>query len=94
MRKIIDRKIYDTETSEKIADYWNGVSTNDFNYISEDLYRTIKGAWFLNCEGGTNTVYDGKEIKPLLDYEAYEWLEMHGKTEVIEKYFKESIEEA
>jgi len=43
MKKIINRKVYNTETAELIGEYWNGLSINDFHYVYEELYITKKG---------------------------------------------------
>lgn len=103
MKKVIEGKVYNTETATKVAEYWNGLGRNDFNCIEEDLYVTKKGNWFIGYFGGANTGYSvsngnyatGSEgIKALSNDEAYQWLQEHGKTEVIEKYFPDYIEEA
>lgn len=41
-----------------------------------------------------NAATGGKGIIPLTKKEALVWLEEHEETDVIEEYFKESIEEA
>lgn len=43
MKKIINGKLYDTDSSnvEKIGIYWNGYG-DAFNYVRETLYRKIK----------------------------------------------------
>ncbi|MTI67130.1 MAG: hypothetical protein FH753_11115 [Firmicutes bacterium] len=103
MKKVINRKVYNTETAELIAEYWNGLGVSDFRYLSEDLYRTKKGAYFLHGSGGPMTKYSESSgnstwgietIIPLTDQEAYEWLEEHDESEVIEKYFGNMLEEA
>lgn len=100
-KKVINGKIYNTETSTKIAGWWNGCSTNDFNYCSEDLYRTRKGNFFLDGEGGARSKYahscgqnswcGGSDIIPLTIEEAKEWVELHAN-EKYEELF--STEEA
>lgn len=52
MKKIIDKKMYDTEKALLLAEYWNGLGGNDFRNISEHLYITNKGQFFLHCSGG------------------------------------------
>jgi len=52
MRKVIQSRIYDTDKATKVADYWNCLSTSDFNNLSESIYRTKKGSWFLHGIGG------------------------------------------
>ena len=103
MKKIITRKVYNTETAELIGKYWNGLSTNDFHYVYEELYITKKGSWFLYYSGGALSKYGesgygrgwGTEgIIPLESEEAYKWLERNDCHEAIEKYFSDKLEEA
>ena len=49
MKKIIDGKIYNTETAEKIGFYCNGES--GFGRFHETLYKTQKGRYFTHGEG-------------------------------------------
>lgn len=99
MKKIINRKVYNTETAELLDEYWNGLSTKDFHYIYEQLYKTKKGNWFLYYSGGALSKYgesgSGTEgIIPLEPEEAYEWLERNDCFELIDKYFSDVIEDA
>jgi hypothetical protein len=103
MKKIIDSKVYDTSTATKIADNWNGVGSNDFNYQCETIYRTKKGTFFLHGDGGANTKYAthngnwrnaGETIIPLTKGEVYQYLEDWNETELIDKLFPYKIEEA
>jgi hypothetical protein len=99
MKKIINRKVYNTETAELLGEYWNGLSTKDFHYIYEQLYKTKKGNWFLYYSGGALSKYgesgSGTEgIIPLEPEEAYEWLERNDCFELIDKYFSDVIEDA
>lgn len=103
MRQIIDRKIYDTEKAILLAEYWNGLGENDFRKISEDLYITKKGQFFLNCSGGAKTKYaetngrenwESEKIILLDKDETYQWLEGNNEIEVIEEYFSDYIKEA
>ena len=52
MRKIIDKKTYNTDTATKIAEIWHGNSYDDFNFIEEILYMTPNGRYFLYQSGG------------------------------------------
>lgn len=91
MKKIIDGKLYNTATATIIAEYWNGLGSSDFRNISEELYRTKKGKFFIAGNGGPMTKYSescgdnsrcgGEKIIPLSESEAREWLEEHGTTE-------------
>jgi len=105
MKKIINGKRYDTKMAEQVASYWNGCSTSDFNNVSEQLYHTKKGAWFLCGEGGALSPYaelreggnarcGGEDLIPMTPGEAKEWLELHNETDTIEKWFATEIEDA
>ena len=43
MKKIIDGKVYNTETADSIGSYWNGYDPRDFHYEELTLYKTKKG---------------------------------------------------
>lgn len=71
MRKVISRKIYDTETAEKIAsnDFKDG--NNEYSQgRTTRLYRTKKGGFFvlyLTCWQGEND-----SLEPISESEAIE----------------------
>lgn len=102
MKKIIDGKRFDTDTAEFIDSYSFGRGT--FQYFSEDLYRTVKGAWFLAGEGGARSKYavalshsewrGGEGITPLSEDEALAWCEVHSSAEVILEHFAHRVEVA
>lgn len=103
MKKVVNGKVYNTETADHVASWDNGYYGNDFKRCEEDLYRTSKGSWFIVGEGGPMSKYarpvgnmtsGGDGLAPLTDDEAYQWLEDKGETELIEKHFPERIEEA
>ena len=84
MRKIIDKKIYDTETATMLASMSNGRHATDFTYYEAALYQTKKGNLFLFEEGGAmskmsvylgnNSTGGSADIRALDKYEAYEIL--------------------
>lgn len=103
MKKIIDGKMYNTETGILVAEDDNGYGCGDFQYACEELYITKKGAFFLYGEGGAMSKYSDSsgnnsrgicKIIPLDKDEAYEWLEEYNKVDAIEKYFADRIQEA
>ena len=103
MKKVIDKKLYDTETADLVASWDNGYSESDFNHCSYKLYRTQKGSWFLHGEGGAmspfattcgSTTHGGNGIEALTSEEALEWLSGHGFADEAEKYFASEIVEA
>ncbi len=102
MKKIINKKVYDTEKATLVAEYSNGLPSSDFRHVYEDLYITKSGQFFLHAQGGPLTKYSESEgnltwgietIILLSKDEAYEWLEEHDKIEAIEKYFGDVIQE-
>lgn len=103
MKKVIDGKLYNTETAEQLAEYWNGLSHMDFGFCIEVLYKTPKGNYFLNGEGGPLTRYSVRSAKTwsggedIIEYsreEALEWLSQNGFPKVIETEFPDLIDEA
>lgn len=102
MRMVINKRVYDTETARFIVGYHNGLSRGNFKFLSEDLYVTKKGQYFIHATGGPLTIYSessgnntwGIETIILLSKaEVYDWLEQRGYTQVIEKIFEDEIQE-
>lgn len=87
MKKVINGKMYNTETAEELANWGNGLGRNDFKFLDETLYRTKKGTYFLCGEGGALTQYavscgqnswcGGADILPLTIEGAKSWVESH-----------------
>ena len=104
MRKVIEGKLYNTETAEMVAtDSYSHYG--DLGYWSEEIYRTKRGNWFLAGEGGAmskyaqaigqNEVGGGSAIIPLTEGEALAWLEDHtSDADTFEKYFSDALEDA
>ena len=57
MRMVINKRVYDTETARFIVGYHNGLSRGNFKFLSEDLYVTKKGQYFIHATGGPLTIY-------------------------------------
>ena len=86
MKKIINNKVYDTETAVYIgtASYSH---PGDFHHWEESLYRKRTGEFFLHGEGGAMTRYavqvetnswtGGEKIIPMTYQQAREWAEDH-----------------
>lgn len=97
MKKIINGKLYDTETAKKLGDWDNGLYTNDLNYVCETLYKKRTGEFFLLGEGGAATNYServgsndwgyGYAIMPMSFDEAQKWAEKHLDAEVYQDIF-------
>jgi len=107
MKKTIDNKVYNTETAIHVAGYWNGRGNPDPKNLSEDLYLSPKGQWFLSGEGGSLTKYSvpcgngssrGSDITLLTSDEALAWVVANQKfidnsDGVIDEHFKDKVTE-
>lgn len=102
MRKIINGKVYDTETATHVGGWDNGCYTTDFDYAGEDLYRKRTGEYFVHGEGGARSVYaeldgdgwsGGSAIRPLTYEGARAWAEEHLSAEEYEAEFGEVAED-
>jgi hypothetical protein len=116
MIRIINEKRYNTDTARLIAGTKCSLITRilrtgssffnkgDFSYLSEDLYRTRKGAWFLHGSGGpmtryvveigNNTSSGGSEIIPMTEDQAFSWLTAARDNKALETFFSDRIEDA
>jgi hypothetical protein len=103
MRQVIDKKVYNTETAECLAEYDNGLSGRDFHSLSESLYKTKKGTFFLYGVGGPMTeyaVHHGNEtsgsskITPMTREEAIAWAELRKQTQLFDNEFADAVTEA
>lgn len=86
MKKIINGKMYNTETAalKGLDSYSN---TRDFAYWLEELYQKKTGEFFLYGKGGANSKYSrscgqnewcgGEDIIPMTVEEARAWAEKH-----------------
>lgn len=99
MKHVIDGLMYDTETATFVGNFDNGLSTGDFRFVDESLYRTETGRYFLAGAGGAMTRYatqygdqrsaEGESIIPLDAHEALEWCEQHRvDADVIAEHFE------
>lgn len=98
MKKIINGKVYNTETATELGSYWNGYPHGDFAYASETLYIKKTGEYFLYCEGGPLSEYAeyvgrdrcfGSYIYPYSKATAKEWAAEKLSAEEYEKIFGE-----
>lgn len=97
MKKVIEGRVYNTETAKLLGSGDNGYPRNDFHFWEEDLYRTKSGAYFLHGAGGPASRYavttgqnswsGGEKIIPLAPEQAREWAEeMLGADEYTELF--------
>ena len=85
------------DNADVICDYWNGLPDSDPNNMSETLYITKKGNYYLYGTGGALTKYSesgGEKITPLTKKQALEYCEEHCSNDVIEQHFSDMIEDA
>lgn len=84
MKKVISGSLYDTSTARLVGAWDNGVYGNDFSAVSEELYRTRSGKYFVHGEGGPLTTYavhhgndtsGSEEIRPMTVDQARAWAE-------------------
>lgn len=97
MKKIIDGKVYNTETATCVGEWSNGYFGNDYKYESEDLYQKKNGEFFLYGEGGAMSSYavssgnnswtGSQQIKPMTSKEAYDWAMEHLTANEFEELF-------
>lgn len=103
MKRVINRKLYDTDQAEPIAKHAPNTDRSDLYYLIETLYQTSDGEYFLHCEGGAATQYakpvsgggttGGAEIELLEEESALEWCEERGVDgQVVVEEFVELIE--
>ena len=86
MKRVINGKLYNTDTAVELACY-EANATDSLNYITERLYRKRTGEYFIHGEGGARTRYaaatsdgwnrGGEAIFPLSVDEARAWAEEH-----------------
>ena len=96
MKKIINGKVYNTQTAKCVGEMsWGNMS--DFAYCNEELYRKSTGEYFLFGEGGGMSKYAkssgqnswgwGDAIIPMTIEEAKVWAEENLDGDEYEKIF-------
>ena len=103
MRRIINNKVYDTETAKKRGEWSNGRSLRDFSWCEETLYQKRTGEFFLYGAGGPQSRYSeqrsdncwdwGERIIPLAVEAARIWAETHLEADEYEAMFGPVVED-
>lgn len=84
MKKIINGKLYNTETAKKLAEFQSPHSYSDFEYFEEALYQKRTGEYFLAGRGNALSKYSevyagashsGERITPISYAQAQQWAE-------------------
>ena len=99
MKKVINGKMYNTETAKQVGFWSNGYSYREFGWVEETLYQKKTGEFFLEGEGGANSRYSrevernwygsGHYLIPFTKDEAKDWVERHCTGEEYEEIFGE-----
>ena len=76
MKKIICKRVYDTETASLIKKYVCGKWGDPSGY-EESLYQTPDGLYFIHVCGGEASTYQKEEIIRIGKARVAEWLESH-----------------
>ena len=103
MKKIINGKVYDTNTATKVGEWDDGKWDDRLHHCMEDLYRKRTGEFFLHGSGGASTKYavptggsnwsSGENIFPLTYEAAQKWAEEHLDGDKYEAIFGEVVED-
>ena len=102
MKRIINGKMYNTETAELLGCNMPIENRRDFYWFGEWLYRKKNGEFFLEYEGSCMSIYavscgmnersGSSGIRPLTEEEAKEWLEEYGDADTYIAIFGEPKE--
>ena len=103
MKKIINGKLYNTDTARQVGTWSNSADCNDLSWVEESLYQKKTGEFFLHGQGGPNTRYaqqleasnwTGGETISLVSYDsARQWAEDHLTADQYQAVFGEVAED-
>lgn len=89
MKKVIDGKLYNTETSTLLAKWDNGRNPNDFFFAESSIYKTKAGA----CISIHRTCLTYYKMSLLDDDGILAWAEKTGYTEFVLEHFPHLVRE-
>lgn len=102
MKKIINGRMYNTDTAKRLCSADNGGSCRDFSHWEEELYQKKTGEFFLYGEGGPASKYSrscgqnewcgGCDITPMTEQQAREWMEQNATADEYIEVFGEPEE--
>lgn len=88
MRRVINGKVYDTDTATHVCALRCTASRGDFYYHDTSLYRTARGAFFIAGQGGPASMWShpvgnngstgGDGIRVVTEDEARQYMEEAG----------------
>lgn len=76
MKKIICKKVYDTETASLVHKFTQGYLGDPAGF-EETLYKTPEGLYFLYVSGGETSPYPAEDILRLAKTKVNGWMEAH-----------------
>lgn len=100
MKKIIDGRMYNTDTAKSFGSWENTPDVSDFHWEKETLYRKKNGEFFLHCCGGPLSSYgqhyemweSGECITPLTVEQAKNWSEENLDVDTYQELFGKASE--
>lgn len=102
MKKIINSKLYDTDTAHLVGE-WDNQRYGSFDYVAESLYRKRTGEFFLHGKGGARSRYATQcgdnnwsgdaAIIPLSWEAARQWAEEHLDADEYQAAFGKIVED-
>lgn len=77
MKKVIAKKVYDTDTARLVKKITHGNHGDPTGY-EESLYQMPDGAYFIYVNGGFDSKHPKEEIKRASKKTAEEWISQNG----------------
>lgn len=103
MKKIINGKLYNTETAHLVGT-WSNEMDGDFSWTEESLYQKKTGEFFIYGQGGAHTRYaqntdathwvEGEAITLISYDDARQWAEEHLTADQYQEAFGEVTEDS
>lgn len=99
MKLIISGNIYDSETAQLILEVYNSYPSTSYHYVSESLFRTEKGQFFIIGHCGPigifskdfeNSIIYGYGFHLLSDAAALLFLQRNSCFDEIDTYFPDT----
>ena len=97
MKKVINNKLYNTDTARELGVWSNMADIRNFSWYCETLYQKRTGEFFIHGEGGPSTKYattigqnswsGGEKIIPMTFENARKWAEEHLDADEYEAIF-------
>ena len=97
MKKVINNRLYNTDTAHELGTWANMADVRNFNRFTETLYQKRTGEYFIHGVGGPaskyaetigqNTWSGGERIIPMSFANARQWAEEHLDADEYEAIF-------